>query len=690
MEAETARTRIQLQTVLDSTPALIVALDEKGQIALINRFALNLLGYTEEELLDRNWFDTCLPQPDGREHVYPVFRRIMAGEIAPVEEFENTVLCRNGRQLLIAWRNTSMTDKHGRIVGTLSSGMDITERKRAERELRELNEHLEERVEQRTRELTQAKQLAESASRIKSEFLANMSHEIRTPLNSILGMAHLAMNTEADSRNRDYLKKIQFSGEHLLGIIDDVLDFSKLVAGKLKIDTADFELSRVLESVNNMVAGKAAAKGLELVFDIDAKICANLRGDPLRLVQVLVNYADNAVKFTEKGRVTLRAKKIGENETSCLVRFEVQDTGIGMSAAEQAKLFQPFQQLDTSSTRQYGGTGLGLAICKQLAAVMKDGEIGVESIPGQGSTFWFSLRLDKAWWSSRAEKQGRMDVPPALLATISGARILLVENNLFNQQVGTEFLENAGVTVCVAQNGKEAMDLLAHDTFDCVLMDIQMPVMDGFETTRQIRANPALAGMRVIAMTASASNRDRERCMGAGMDDFISKPFKPYTFYAVIARCLSGQIPASVTPAAAAEKVTWAGDPVAGDTGIMDFRVLAELMGGNKLKMREFALKFLASVRQDMAEVEAALERKDRAALGVLGHHIKSPARMVGATRFADLCQTLEGCGKSNASIGQIQDVFSQMHTLLERIGEQISKEFASLPDSVYGGDHSE
>jgi CheY-like chemotaxis protein len=318
---------------------------------------------------------------------------------------------------------------------------------------------------------------------------------------------------------------------------------------------------------------------------------------------------------------------------------------------------------------------------------MKDGEIGVESVPGQGSIFWFSLRLDKAWWYCRAGKQGRMDVPPALLATISGARILLVENNLFNQQVATEFLENAGATVCVAQNGKEAMDLLANDIFDCVLMDIQMPVMDGFETTRQIRANPALAGTRVIAMTASASNRDRERCMDAGMDDFISKPFKPYVFYAVIARCLSGQTsgqtPVSVTLAAAAERVTWAGDPVAGDLGIMDFQVLAELMGGNKLKMREFALKFLASVRQDMAEVEAALERQDRVALGVLGHHIKSPARMVGATRFADLCQALEGCGKSNASIGQIQDVFSQMRALLERIDEQISKEFAPLPDSV-------
>ena len=797
MEAEAARTRIQLQTVLDSTPALIVALDEKGQITLINRFALNLLGYTEEELLGRNWFDTCLPQPEGRENVYPVFLRIMAGEIAPVEEFENTALCRNGRQLLIAWRNTSTTDEHGRIVGTLSSGMDITERKRAEsqlsereeflrmitenvddfiavldtqgmrlynspsygrlfgdagsllhtnsfaeihqddrdlvksafmetvrsgisqcldyrfvlpdgtvrnmesrggvirnsagevssvvvvsrdvterkqaeRELRELNERLEERVEQRTRELTQAKQLAESANRVKSEFLANMSHEIRTPLNSILGMAHLALNLKTDRKNQSYLRNIQSSGEHLLGIIDDILDFSKLDAGKLKIETVDFCLDRVLESVNNLVVGKAAAKGLELSFDVDAGLRVSLRGDPLRLVQILVNYADNAVKFTETGGITLRARKIGEDKTSCHVRFEVQDTGIGIGGAEQAKLFQPFQQLDASSTRQYGGTGLGLAICRQLAGMMPDGAIGVDSVPGQGSTFWFSVRLDKSSQPCCAENDNGAGISPDILAAINGAHILLVENNLFNQQVATEFLEKAGATVCVAQNGKEALGLLDNDNFACVLMDIQMPVMDGFEATRLIRANPDLAGMCVIAMTASASERDRERCLDAGMNDFIGKPFRPHAFYATVARCLSGQAADFAMPAAAADRAAGSGD-----ADVMDFLALAELVGGDKSKMREFAFKFLASARQDMAKVEAALERKDMAALGALGHHIKSPARMAGATGLADMCQKLEGYAKGGAGIGQIQELANQMRALLERVDEKISKEFA-------------
>ena len=638
--------------------------DKAGRLQGANEAYAKMSGYTVNELLGMHISQLDVHDRSAEE-VAARGKKIMESGSG---QFETRHRRKDGQEIDV--------EVHARFMPETQSFFaflrDITERKRAERELRELNERLEERVGQRTHELAQAKQLAESANRIKSEFLANMSHEIRTPLNSILGMAHLALNAEEGLKNSDYLRKIQSSGEHLLGIIDDILDFSKLDAGKLKIEKADFCLDRVLESVHNLIAGKAAAKGLELVFDIDANLCHNLCGDPLRLVQMLANYADNAVKFTEQGRITLRARKLNESEASCLVRFEVQDTGIGIGRAEQAKLFQPFQQIDASSTRQYGGTGLGLAICKQLAAMMPDGEVGMDSTPGQGSTFWFNVRLDKTGQPCCAEEGNGPNAPPDMLAAISGAHILLVENNLFNQQVATEFLENAGSTVCVAQNGKEAIDLLANDIFDCVLMDIQMPVLDGFETTRLIRANPALREVPVIAMTANVSGEYRERCLAAGMNDFISKPFKPYVFYAVVARCLSGQAPASVTPAVAADRVTWSDD-----TGIMDFRVLAELVGGNRLKMREFAHKFLASARQGMAEVETAVECKDMAALGALGHHIKSPARMAGATSFADLCQTLEGYGKSGANIEQVQGVVSQMRTLLERINEQISKEFA-------------
>jgi CheY-like chemotaxis protein len=263
------------------------------------------------------------------------------------------------------------------------------------------------------------------------------------------------------------------------------------------------------------------------------------------------------------------------------------------------------------------------------------------------------------------------NTPPAILPALDGARVLLVENNLFNQQVATKFLENAGAVINVAQNGKEAIDLLAKGHFDCVLMDIQMPVLDGFETTRLMRANPDLAKIPVIAMTANVSDEYREHCLAAGMDDFISKPFKPHAFYAVIARWLeeAGERPALAASAVAAARAARAG-------GAINLSLLAELVGGDRRKMREFALKFLASARQDMAEVEAALERGDVAALRALGHHIKSPARMAGAIGLADLCQALEDHGKSGASLGQIEGLISQMRALLERIGEQIVKEF--------------
>ena len=647
-----------LREIIDMIPVSLFVKDACSRITLMNRACEEQWGMAFPDL--RGTDTSQFFPPDQMAFFLANDKKVFGNrQLADFEEVAWNAVLKENRT--VHTYKKPVFDEAGNPLYLIGVSVDITERKQAERQLRELNEHLEERVEQRTKELTQAKQLAESANQAKSEFLANMSHEIRTPMNSILGMANLALIREVDPKNRDYLEKIHSSGEHLLGIIDDILDFSRLDAGKLKINTADLNLGRVLENVNNLVAGKAAAKGLKLAFDIDAGLNLNLCGDPLRLVQILVNYADNAIKFTKQGRIAIRARKIGEDATSCLVRFEVQDNGIGMSEEEKAKLFQPFQQVDTSSTRQYGGAGLGLAICRQLAGMMQDGEVGVESTPGQGSTFWFNVRLYKAGQPFCTENESGTDKRPA---AISGARILLAENNLFNQQVATEFLENVGATVCVAQNGKEAIDLLAHECFDCVLMDIQMPVLDGFETTRLIRADPALAGMPVIAMTANASEEDRERCLTAGMNDFIGKPFRPDAFYAVIAKWLARQpqqTPASGAPAASVAKGAWAGDPE-----IIDFAVLAELVGGDRPKMREFARKFLASARQDMTEVEAALERKDLAVLCALGHHLKSPARMAGAMGFAHLCQALE----HSADVEQARSIVSQLRPLLERIKE--------------------
>ena len=550
-------------------------------------------------------------------------------------------------------------DPEGNPLYLVGVSVDVTERKISEENLRKLNENLEMRIERRTRQLSDAKEIAEVANRAKSEFIANMSHEIRTPMSSVLGMAQLALRAESNPRQRDYLKKIQLSGEHLLGIIDSILDFSKIEVGKLKIDAVDFELQVVIETLANLVAARAEEKNLAFVMDIDSSIPRYLHGDPLRLGQVLINFTNNAIKFTERGEIIVRAGLVTEKENHILLRFEVQDTGIGIDKKAMPKLFQAFQQGDSSTSRKYGGSGLGLAISKQLTMMM-GGEVGVESEVGKGSTFWFTVLLVKGnnpgLLPEQEQKQESM-------AALHGARILLAEDSLFNQQVAFEFLKDAGAVVSVAGSGKEALDWLHIQQFDCVLMDMQMPVMDGLEATRLIRADASMAAIPVIAITANASKEDRDRCRAAGMNDFISKPFKSATLYATVANWLSARSPEMVTDSAEAE--------LADDPEIIDLSVLAEMMSGHQERIAEFAHKFIASSKVDLDEMRKALERNDREVLGELGHRAKSPARMVGAFGFANLCQALEHCARSG-DIEEARAIYSQLEFMLQQISRKI------------------
>jgi two-component system sensor histidine kinase/response regulator len=393
------------------------------------------------------------------------------------------------------------------------------------------------------RELAVAKSAAEVANQSKGEFLANMSHEIRTPMNAIIGLAHLALKTEPTPRQRDYILKMKSSGEHLMGIINDILDFSKVEAGKLDIEKADFEMGTLLDNVAGLLTEECCAKGLELVFDIDPDMPQYLIGDSLRLGQILINFANNAVKFTERGGVVVSARVQERAGQEVLLHFAVQDTGIGLTEEQMGRLFQSFQQADSSTTRKFGGTGLGLAISRKLAVLM-GGEVGVQSQVGVGSTFWFTARV-----ALSARGPSEVQEVPISLAPIQGARILLVEDNDINQIVACELLQDAGFVVDIAENGQVALDCIGQATYDLVLMDMQMPVMDGVTATRALRAQERYRTLPVIAMTANAMAQDRQRCLEAGMNDFLSKPIEPDNVWNILLKWIEPHPPAGMRPA---------------------------------------------------------------------------------------------------------------------------------------------
>ncbi len=754
------------RAIFEHTAVGIITRDLQRKVLGVNSAYERLLGYTRDEIES-----VPFEQLMDSEHLGLMEKmqlKLRSGELSSY----STERCYRRKDGTLLWADvitSSICDENGRLVALATMINDISERKAAEKAMHE------------------AKEIAEEATRAKSIFLANMSHEIRTPMNAVIGMSHLALKTELNPRQRDYVQKIHDSGTALLRIINDILDFSKIEAGKLDMESVSFDLEKVLGSVSAMIGKKVFDKGLELLFDTGTDVPLRLVGDPLRVGQILVNLVSNSVKFTEQGEVQLHVERIEQQVDRVKLKFSVRDTGIGMTPEQSARMFMPFTQAVGSTTRKYGGTGLGLTICKRLTEMM-GGTIWVESEPGRGSTFCFT-----AWFGIGVEGKRRKVVPeelngarvlvvddnpgarevlsdqlsalpfvvdqvasgaeavaavrdapapyrivfmdwkmpgmsgieagraikalpspPAIIMVtafgrddvqheaeqaqldgflvkpvgvsalldaimlvfapeareamvaglqsaghnLAGARLLLAEDNEINQQIAVELLEGAGATVVVANDGREAMRKFRAEpagTFDIVLTDLQMPEVDGYEVVQQIRADAERGQVPVIAITAHAMAEERERCMAAGMNDYITKPIDPDVMFATLLRWLPKRADVAAAPVVTN---TGAAEPALIITGIDTVKGLKRV-AGNRTLYRRLLEKYVEGQAGAPEVLCAALAAGDRSTAERIAHTAKGVSGTIGADQPQQAAAVLEQAIREGRETAAMQDAFA-------------------------------
>jgi PAS domain S-box-containing protein len=527
--------------------------------------------------------------------------------------------------------------------------------------------------------LKKAKELAEETAGIKANFIASMSHEIRTPMNAIVGLSQLALDKQISPEVRDYLEKIHLSSQSLLGILNDILDFSKLDAGRVRIEHSDFNLDAMLRRLHRLFSYNAEQKHLAIEIELASDLPRNLVGDALRIQQILSNLIGNAIKFTERGKIVLKVSMRGRTDDQVRVLFQVEDTGIGMSEKDRAALFVPFSQADGSITRRFGGTGLGLAISNSLLQLM-GGAFSVQSIPGKGTTFEFELTLglsdfdaSQALSPSEDRRKKRRDVG-ALAAELheqgqsaAGARILLAEDNVINQQVAADFLRLSGMSVEIASNGKEALELLEKGRFDAVLMDVNMPVMGGVEATRLIRRQPRFKDLPIIALTAGVTLEEREHCLASGMNHFVSKPIDPAQLVAVLSSWIRLDRPSDMESARSTPGK--AGMDLQAPSGF-DLDPLLKMLRGDEARVINLLCNFRQEYAGFLPGIKAKIDAADLQAAGGMLHALKGAAASMGAKSLCEKIRDLEielGQGRfSSACVDEFRAAFENAMTSLE------------------------